>query len=299
MANNVRKNVNLVLFVLSLLSVSFLTIGCATAQQIEGEIMWQPKEHTERTQRALKTYRKIFGDLKLPINTTNPDYADIINNFIYGDVYHNSDLLTFKEREFITLVSLTTFQSYTLLKQHAIGAVNAGLTAEEVIEAVYHCTPYIGIATAYEAIIKVTEAFVENRIELPLPSRTKVKDGERYEEGVNAQAALFGEGMRRSGEGYSPGTLAETINHYVSAWCFGDFYTRGALDIKTHEFLTMCVLANLGLPQFGPHVRGTFNAGYSKEKIMAAIAQCMPYMGTPRTLNAIRIVDEILAGEGQ
>jgi 4-carboxymuconolactone decarboxylase len=206
-------------------------------------------------------------------------------------------LLTFKERELITLVSLTTFQSYTLLKQHAIGAINTGLTAEEVMEAVYHCTPYTGIATAYEAVVTVTEAFIENGIALPLPSRTRVKDEKRYEEGVNAQAALFGEGMRRGGGGHSPATPAEAITQYVSAWCFGDFYTRGALDIKTHEFLTMCVLANMGLPQFGAHVRGTFNAGYSKEKIMAAVAQCMPYMGTPRTLNAIGIINETLTGE--
>jgi 4-carboxymuconolactone decarboxylase len=60
----------------------------------------------------------------------------------------------------------------------------------------------------------------------------------------------------------------------------------------------MCVLANLEIPQFGAHVRGTFNAGYSKEKIMAAVAQCMPYMGTPRTLNAVRIVNETLTEEG-
>jgi hypothetical protein len=44
--------------------------------------MWEPKEHTERTQEALETYREIFGDLELPINTTNPDYADIMSSFI-------------------------------------------------------------------------------------------------------------------------------------------------------------------------------------------------------------------------
>jgi alkylhydroperoxidase/carboxymuconolactone decarboxylase family protein YurZ len=129
MEDNVKKNNALVLFVLSSVFVIFLTMGCTTTRQETGGIMWEPKEHTERNQRALETYRNIFGDLKLPINATNPDYADIINNFIYGDVYHNSDLFTLRERELITLVSLTTFQSYTLLKQHATGAISAGLTA--------------------------------------------------------------------------------------------------------------------------------------------------------------------------
>jgi alkylhydroperoxidase/carboxymuconolactone decarboxylase family protein YurZ len=39
------------------------------------------------------------------------------------------------------------------------------------------------------------------------------------------------------------------------------------------------------------------DAGYNKEKIMAAVAQCMPCMGTLRTLNAIRIVNKTLTEE--
>jgi 4-carboxymuconolactone decarboxylase len=293
MANTNKTNRKNTLFFILLL-MTLLIIGCTTVNRTRGKTMWQPQENTERTQRAVETYRELFGDLELSLYQTNPDYADIINNFIYGDVYHNSDLLTLKERELITLVSLTAFQSYALLRQHAIGAVKSGLSVEEVMEAVYHCTPYTGIATTYQAVVTVTEAFLENGIALPLPSRTKVKDAARYEEGLNAQVTLFGEGMRPNRTADGPLTVDEIITSYVSAWCFGDFYTRGALDLQTHEFLTMCVLANLGLPQFAGHVWGTFNAGYSKEKIMAAIAQCMPYMGTPRTLNAMRTVNETL-----
>lgn len=253
---------------------------------------WQPIEDTERTNRAQTTYQELFGDMDLSINKTNPEYADIINNFIYGDVYHQSDLLDLRERELITLVSLTTHQSYELLRQHAVGAVNAGLTPEEVMEAVYHCTPYVGIATSYEAVTAVTEAFVENDIPLPLEEQTQVSDLERYSQGNEAQVSIFGEFIRRPEDQVEDG-----INKYVSAWCFGDFYTRGAIDLKTRELLTMCILANMGVDQLSSHVRGTNSVGYSQEEIIAAITQCMPYMGTPRTLSAMSVVNQAFAPE--
>lgn len=267
-------------------------------EQVEQEIdtdvypvaAWEPAEDTERTQRALETYETLFADMEMEINATNPDYADIINNFIYGDVYHQSDLLDTRERQLITLVSLTTFQSYELLKQHAVGAVNVGVTPEEVMEAVYHTTPYVGIATSYEAVKAVTEAFIDNGIELPLPSRTTVSDSERFAEGNQAQIDIFGPFMERSEEDMEDG-----INKYVTDWCFGDFYTRDALDLELRELLTMCILANMNVDQFSAHVRGTNNVGYSEEEIVAAITQSMPYMGTPRALTALSVVNEVFA----
>ena len=249
-------------------------------------VIWQPGEETERTARAETMYTEIFGDMELSLYATNPDYADIINNFIYGDVYYQSDLLDLRQRELITLASLTTHQSYELLKQHAMGALNVGLTPEEVMEAVYHCTPYIGIATTYEAVIAVTETFLENDVALP-ESQRQVEDDDRFDSGAAVQAEHFG---------MNP-TRGDHITEFVSAYCFGDFYTRGALDFKDRELLTMCTLANMGAPQLGGHVIGTFNAGYSKDEIIAAITQCMPYMGVPRTLSAISVVNERLPDE--
>ena len=49
------------------------------------------------------------------------------------------------------------------------------------------------------------------------------------------------------------------IQDALSAMCFGDFYTRGALDVKTRELITLCVLAALGgcENQLRSHVQGS------------------------------------------
>lgn len=250
-----------------------------------GTAKWQPGVQTERTQRAQATYQEVFGDMELSINEMNPDYSDIINNFIYGDVYNQSDLLDLRQRELITLVSLTANQSYDLLKQHVQGALNVGLTPDEILEAIYHTTPYAGIATTYGAVTAATEVLLENGVSLPLESQRQVNDGGRFEGGASIQAELYGMNPSRNGN---------HISEFVTEFCFGDFYSRGAVELKTRQLLTMCTLANLGLPQLSAHVQGSYNVGYSREEIVAAITQCMPYMGVPRTLNAISTVNQIL-----
>jgi len=45
--------------------------------------------------------------------------------------------------------------------------------------------------------------------------------------------------------------------------------------------------------QVKAHVRGNLNVGNSKGLMIEAITQCLPYMGFPRTLNAINCVNEM------
>jgi 4-carboxymuconolactone decarboxylase len=86
------------------------------------------------------------------------------------------------------------------------------------------------------------------------------------------------------------------IQDYLSAFCFGDFYTRGALDLKSRELLTLCIISALGgcESQLKSHVLGNKNVGNDKETLISAITHCLPYIGFPRTLNALACVNEII-----
>ena len=85
------------------------------------------------------------------------------------------------------------------------------------------------------------------------------------------------------------------IQTFLSDNCFGDYYTRKGLDLKTRELLTFSMLISLGgcEPQVKGHVQGNLNVGNDKETLLSAITQLLPYIGYPRTLNAIRCVNEI------
>ena len=91
-----------------------------------------------------------------------------------------------------------------------------------------------------------------------------------------------------------PAGMDESVPRFLTEMCFGDFYTRNGLDVKTRELLMLCVLTTLGADkQIASHAIGNIRAGNDKETLYAAIIQCLPYIGFPLALNAINIIKSI------
>lgn len=88
------------------------------------------------------------------------------------------------------------------------------------------------------------------------------------------------------------------INKWLADNCFGDYYTRGGLDTREREMVTLCFLAAQGgcEPQLTAHAKANMVVGNEKAFLIAVVSQCMPYIGYPRTLNAIRCIDEAVKG---
>lgn len=85
------------------------------------------------------------------------------------------------------------------------------------------------------------------------------------------------------------------IQDYLSAYCFGDFYTRKTLDLKMRELITFCAICSLGgcEPQAKAHAAANISVGNTREMLIDAITQCLPFIGFPRTLNAISCIDSV------
>jgi 4-carboxymuconolactone decarboxylase len=85
------------------------------------------------------------------------------------------------------------------------------------------------------------------------------------------------------------------IQKYLSANCFGDYLTRTGLDIKIRELLTFSMILSLGgcESQLKGHIQGNINIGTDKEVLLSVVTQLLPYVGYPRTLNAIRCINEV------
>lgn len=247
----------------------------------------------DRIELCNSKYRELFGDIKLPISDTDPDFYNIMKRFIYGEVYFQGDLDD-KMKELITLVVLTTNQTLEEIKIHVNASLNIGLTPVEIKEAVYHCAPYIGFSKTLNSIYQVNEAFKERNISLPVESQKQTTEENRCDEGLKTQRFIFGDSIDKMQE--STPENQKNINDYLSAYCFGDIYTRGGLDLITRELLTFCILCTLGgcENQIRGHIQGNVNMGNDKEKLLSALTQCMPYIGFPRTLNSIRCLNEVI-----
>lgn len=227
------------------------------------------------------------------IATTDPDFYNILTRFIFGEVFYQGKLND-KQRELITLVILTTNQSLAQIGSHVRNALNVGLTPVEIKEAIYQCAPYIGFPKTINALTQANDIFKGKNIKLPLESQKQVEENERFEKGLKVQVSVFGESISQRLEDAPENQ--KHIYKYLSAFCFGDIYTRSGLDLKTRELLILCVISTLGSceSQLKGHVRGNLNAGNDKEMIISAITQCLPYIGFPRTLNTLNCVNEII-----
>lgn len=280
-------------FLVMLAAAIIAAVMCAGACFAEEAPQWAKEIGTRnRTAAAEAKFNELFKGDDGAYYKNGGEIGEMMTNFVYGDIYERG-VLTEKQRLLITLSVLTVNQTLDELKAQVKAAVNAGLTAEEIQEAIYHCAPYIGFSKSLAAAGKMNEALAEKKVALP-KSMAAVTEKDRGEKGFLTQKSIFPDGL----DGWyrnSPDN-SKHVAEYLASMCFGDFYTRGALDIKTREILTLCIISALGgcESQVKSHVQGNLNVGNSEDVMIEAITQCLPYMGFPRTLNALGCVSEIV-----
>lgn len=215
----------------------------------------------------------------------------IMKNYIYGDIYQHGTL-DLKLRELILIVVNTTNHTLTALKEHVNAAIKAEVSPIQIKEVIYQCTPYIGLGKVQEALEVVNLIFKKHNISTK-PQAT-VNEKTRFEKGFEVQSVAFGKDHIQANHDQASQELKH-IQKYLSEYCFGDFYTRKGLDLKTRELMTMVMLATLGgcENQLRGHVGANIIVGNSRELLIETITQCQPYIGFPRTLNAITIINEV------
>ena len=64
--------------------------------------------------------------------------------------------------------------------------------------------------------------------------------------------------------------------------------------MPVRELLTLALLVSLGGcdPQVKGHVAANLNVGNDRSVLLNVLTQLIPYIGYPRTLNALRVLDE-------
>lgn len=93
----------------------------------------------------------------------SPDMAKLVIEFPFGSIYSRPGL-DLKQRSLITISSLVTQGAEGQLDFHIHAALNAGLTPEEIVEAVMHCLPYAGFPKSLGALGVVIRVFQEREI---------------------------------------------------------------------------------------------------------------------------------------
>ena len=246
-----------------------------------------------REQVCKENFEALFKSEWNPNVGNDPEMMSILQKYIFGEVFAIGKLDN-KTREMLTVTTLVTQQTLPQLKAHINALLNTGATPNEVREIIYQCAPFIGFPKTLNAISVMNEVFSERNIKLPLENSSTTNESNRYEKGLKIQQPLYGDEIKKSLEGL-PDNFGDKIARLLSEVCFGDFYARKGLDLKTRELLVLAILVTDGNEDtLKSHIKGNLKAGNTKEDVAAAIIQCMPYIGFSKTFKALYIFKDVI-----
>lgn len=242
-------------------------------------------------QEAEKRVRELFAGVKSSLNRTDPEFVEIISNFSQDETVRASKL-TGREQMLCILSALLGCQGMGEFRNMLHGALNTGLDPAAVKEVIYQAAAYLGIGRTLDFLLAANQVMEEHGVKLPLSGQATTDENTRFEDGLAKQVELFGPDMaKRQTEGPA---LRRNINRWLADNCFGDYYTRKGLSDQEREMITFCFLLAQGgcENQLRGHTVGNFRVGNDKEKLYGVVEQCMPYIGYPRSMNAMNIIDE-------
>ena len=212
------------------------------------------------------------------------EFNQITDRFAFGEMWPASE--RDDRRKILVSVACVAASGGDELSALLRSGLHLGVAAKELQEVFHQIAPYVGISRARHGLQEL-----DKLVDAPIGIQSTVTEDDRLAKGIAAQKAMFGDGidaMRENApedEGF--------IQDALSAYCFGDTYTRKALSLADRELLTWVAIISFGGcdPQARAHVSGNLAVGNDRAILLGALAVCVPWIGFPRSLNALAAIN--------
>lgn len=242
---------------------------------------------------AQKNHDDLFPGLESTLAITDPEFISYFDDFAFDEVLDHGSLEP-RLRLMTQLASTIASQALTEFRVLLGAALTVGVSPIELKEVVYQAVPYVGVAKVVDFLHSTNDVLRDRGVELPLSGQSATTPETRMEVGIAVQKRIVGDDAVDAMYAKAPED-EQHIQRYLSGNCFGDTVARHGLDLATRELLTFAMLVSLGgcEPQVAGHVRGNLNVGNDRATLLAVLTQLVPYIGYPRTLNGLRVLDEV------
>ena len=219
---------------------------------------------------------------------TDPELMRLIEHFAFSEVVNEpGQQLDPPTRWLAILAALVGCQGLAAYQEFLPRALDEGLAPPAVKEMIYQAVDYLGMGRMWPFLRVTNELFQARGIAMPGCGSSVTSEDDRLEKGAQAQAEIFGPQMLEAWK-------TSHINRWLAANCFGDYYTRSGLSLAQREMITFCFLMAQGgcEPQLIAHAKGNINLGNDPDFLTRVVSQCLPYIGYPRSLNAISCIKQ-------
>lgn len=227
-----------------------------------------------------------------PFAASDPELAAIFDTLTFDEVTRHSRLSP-RLRLMVQLAAVIACQGLGQYRALLGAALTAGVTPVEAKEIVYQAVAYLGMAKAFDFIEATHSVLSERGVALPLPAQSTTTAETRAEAGLAVMKRIVGdEAVARLHAATPPDQ--QHIQDHVAANCFGDYLTRSGLDLQIRELLTFSFLVSVGgsEPQAKSHVGANLKVGNDRARLIDVTTQLLPYIGYPRTLTALKLINE-------
>ena len=240
--------------------------------------------------------------LKL-VDTVFPEFeSKMVFGHLFSEVQSRPGL-ALRERSMINITSnsivvmdyQTVLRTKVGLAVSTLGAINNGVSREEILEIIMHIAHLCGWIVATNALIVVKQIFAWEQLEeKPVGNDMAISDSERFEQGKKLLQQLEGSEVESEfAEEVFPEFWEMTLGHL-----FGNIWSRPALALR-HR-LIVSLTANIALKfTYGieRNIRWALNNGITGEEILEIIMIVAHYRGWPTGINAVHVAKEVFSSQ--
>ena len=210
--------------------------------------------------------------------------------------------LTSKQQNIIPIAAYTAKGELQLLKPALNEGLDAGLTVNEIKEAIVHLYAYCGFPRSIRGLQTFMEVLDEREAtgiqdKMGADASPIRDEPSKYDRGKKNLEELIGRPLTGPQRGYAG--FAPVIEIFLKEHLFADIFDRDVLTFAERELVTISVLASIGgvEPMLRSHLSICLNLGITPEQLYEFVGIIKSSIGKKEAKAAKAVLIEILENQ--
>jgi len=226
----------------------------------------------------------------------------VITVGIFSKTYaqgQHQELLNPKQQNLITISAQTAKGDLTALKRNLNAGLDAGLTVNEIKEAILHSYAYCGFPRSIRGLQTFMTVLDERKAkginDVLGPEASPVTgESNKYDRGKAILEKLTGTKETGPKKGYA--AFAPAMEVFLKEHLFADIFERDILTFAERELVTISVISSIGdaEPMLRSHLTICLNVGLTPAQLQQFVGVVEPAIGKKKARAAQNVLDEVL-----